>query len=200
MAGNSNQNLVGGLVSSLIGAAPGGGLLKLGSSIVGSLLKKEDTSLAGWTSFMNIRTFTGPFPPLSELVKAGQIAGWPADDIAAIQKTYDVSTGTASKGDWRMAVMGTMPISVKWFKGAQENFSRASTYTWQSTQPATNILGRGTGVKNATQSQGSEAQRAAFVNDRQQPGKSNIPTWVKWGAGILAVVVLVIGFMFKKKR
>lgn len=196
---NTNQNLVGGLVSSLIGAAPGGNLIKAGVSLIGSLLKKEDTSLSGWTSFMNVRTFTGPFPPLSEIVSAGQAAGWPADDIAAIQKTYDVRTGTAQKGDWRMAVMGTMPISVKWFKGANENFSRASTYTWQSTQPATNILGQGTGVKNATQSQGSAAQDAAFVNN--QPGQtSSMPNWVKWVAGIAAIVVLAVTFMFRKKR
>lgn len=200
MATSSNQNLVGSLVSSLVGMAPGANLVKAGASIIGSLLKKEDTSLSGWTAFMNVRTFTGPFPPLSEIVSAGQAAGWPADDIAAIQKTYDVRTGTAQKGDWRMAVMGTMPISVKWFKGANENFSRASTYTWQSTQPATNILGQGTGVKNATQSQGSAVQSAAFVNDNQQNQSSNIPTWVKWVAGIAAVVALAVTFLFRKKR
>lgn len=65
---------------------------------------------------------TSGFPDKSTLLRVAQESGWPAGIFNAINSTYNVASGTANDGDWKMTVIGVNPLVTQWRKGATEQF------------------------------------------------------------------------------
>jgi LPXTG-motif cell wall-anchored protein len=191
-----------GSVLSFVGGPIGGGVGSVLDSIIGGG-STEDKSVTGFQNFISTRPAVGvAYPTVTELVRVGTAAGWPADDLAAIRSTYNQSNGTFRKGDWNGVVVSTSPTQVKWFKGASESFIRQAE--------ASNVAFANTSANNIAEapSQGaSQAQKAAFGGGAQvnsqgasQPGTgvTSIP-WMMIG-GVIAVILAVVAFFSRRKR
>jgi len=154
---------------------------------------EEDKSSIGFDSYMQRYVTLPAYPTEGQLLSAGQSAGWPKSDLKAIEKTYSQATGTAKDGDWNMVVTSVTPITVKWFKGAGEQFTRASEASFSSApaspsgNPATNaIFGNGNTEKNGTPA---------------SAGISSAVTWIIAGVGLVLVVVITFVIsLFNRKR
>lgn len=186
-------------LTTTIGTAIGGPVGGAIGAIVGGLFggSGEDTSATGFNTYMSSGDRSGvSFPTKAWLVAAAQNAGWPADNIAAIQSTYDQATGTGSEGDWKFAISSLSPVAVTFFKGSGEKFTRASNAVF--TSPAT-------AQSNAPGNASQAAQSAAFNSTpvpKSPPTVFGYAWYVALGYAVgIAVVLIVIGkLLFKRKR
>lgn len=121
---------------------------------------KEDKSLTGLNKFMS--TFQGlPFyPTKDEMLQAAQLGKWESVEPAAIQASYNPQTGQWVRGDWHFQVIGTSPITVKDFKGANE------THTFSAPM---NAKGNGQLAPNVAQAaMGAVSNLFGGINPSQQ--------------------------------
>jgi hypothetical protein len=88
---------------------------------------KEDKSDKGYQIFL--QGFAGlPFyPTKEEVIAAAQEGKWDRAEPAAIQNSYNPTSGQWTRGDWKFQVTGTSPIKAVMFKGAKERFNLNST-------------------------------------------------------------------------
>ena len=155
----------------------------------------EDKSSIGFDSFVESHQPLPSYPTTKQLIGAGNLAGWPKDQINAISKTYSNVDGTANLGDWKMIVTSVAPITVKWFKGKGEQFTQAS----QASLNQTATMGPGDPPARE-----NPATAAVFggggSSDKTPPGGAEtILKWVLIGAGVLLSLVTTIAFLFRRK-
>lgn len=190
---NSDMSGLTTTLTTTIGTAIGGPVGGAIGAIVGGLFEGpgEDKSTTGFNTYMASGDRSGvTFPTKAQIVAAGQNAGWPSDNIAAIQATYDQTTGTGNEGDWKFAVSSLNPLAITFFKGSGEKFVRASTAAFT------------TPTQSPSNAGSQSAQTAAFSGGTKPATPTQQIFGVAWYivAGI-GVALLGIGYLiFKRKR
>lgn len=147
----------------------------------------EDKSAIGFESYIQQSGARNQsYPTKSWIISQGRMAGWPADDLAAINSTYNQSSGTGNKGDWKFAITDMSPVTITWFKGSNERFTRATNA----------VFGEPSNEKN------KQAQQSAFTGE-VKTGSAPMNPVVKWvliGVGVFVAIVGTLVLIFKRKR
>jgi hypothetical protein len=189
-------------VGTVLGGIAGGAANLLGNLFSGPT---EDTSQNGFNAYLGSVSRPSDFPTKESLVAMMQQAGLAADDIAAVQQSYSQMTGTAGKGDWRIAVTSTNPVTLKWFKGASESFTRALNAAFTPAPGSGSAVSApGAGLQSSAPggsrsiSQQQEAARAPFTGGGSSTPStgSNTGLWV--GGAVVGAIIL--GFAISKLK
>lgn len=90
---------------------------------LGGIFAKKPVGDKGWQSYLaSVNRPVGPqyYPTLNQIMAANFITD--AQQKAAIQSTYNQSTGSGNEGDWHFAVTNANPITIDWYKGDTQHF------------------------------------------------------------------------------
>jgi hypothetical protein len=158
----------------------------------------EDKSSSGYQRFLS--TYQPPlyFPTKDEMIRAAENAR-DNNGINGIRNTYDQTTGTFSNGDWKGIVVSSAPISYKWFKGANEQFTaNSNVYAIPSPKQAVQAVQRQIQsvatppfVSNQNQNQGAIFEAANSAPLMQSAGGSNMNFLLIIAAVVIGIILLV---------